>query len=63
MSFLLFFFSLSYGITGVLLKWIVAYLSHLSQYVHVTSSFSDTFPVLSGVPLGSIVGPLFFILL
>jgi len=38
------------------------YLSHQSQYVRVNNSFSDTLLVLSGVPQGSILGPLFFVL-
>ena len=52
----------SFGITGVLLKWIEAYLSRRSQYVRVNISFSDMLLVLSGVPQGSILGPLFFVL-
>ena len=53
----------SFGITGVLLKWIAAYLFHRSQYVRVNNSISDTLPVLSVVPEGSILSLLFFICL
>jgi len=52
----------SFGITGVLLKWITANLSHRSKYVRVNNSFSDTLLVLSEVPQGSILDPLFFVL-
>ena len=52
----------SFGITGTLFKWFEAYLSNRAQYVRINNSFSELLPVLSGVPQGSIIVPLFFVL-
>jgi hypothetical protein len=50
----------SYGIGGNLLFWIKAFLSNRTQSVRVGSSISNTCFVSSGVPQGSVLGPLLF---
>lgn len=52
----------SIGITGTLLHWIKSYLKDRSQQVVIRGHISDPIPVHSGVPQGSILGPLFFII-
>jgi hypothetical protein len=51
----------SYGFNGGLLTWIKDYLSNRQQKVLLEGYQSDALPVISGVPQGSILGPLFFL--
>ena len=51
----------SYGIRGELLKWITNYLCNRTMKVIVDGASSDAAPVLSGVPQGTVLGPLLFL--
>ena len=52
----------SFGISGAPLDWFKSYLSARSQRVSIPGALSDSLPLKWGVPQGSCLGPLLYII-
>lgn len=50
------------GIRGNILNWFVSYLHNKQQRVKINSNFSNYISLTKGVPQGSILGPLLFLI-
>ena len=51
-----------YGIIGNMLYWFQSYLSNCKQYVSINGESSESLEINCGVPQGSVLGPLLFLL-
>ena len=49
------------GLNQHILQWITCYLSDREQYLVVGGTSSETAPLICGVPQGSVLGPLLFL--
>ncbi len=49
-----------FGVSGKVLNWFKSYFTDRSQFISMSGFRSDTCSVLTGVPQGSILGPLLF---
>ena len=52
----------AYGINSELWSWIRAFLTNRTQRVSINSQTSTVLPVVFGVPQGSLLHPLFYII-
>ena len=53
---------LKYGISGSTLRLLCSYLLNRKQYTQINNIKSNILPIITGVPQGSILGSLLFII-
>src|SRR5436190_21524790 len=58
----LIFLCLYHGIRGIPLAWLTSFLSDRSQTVHIDNASSSEIKLRYGVPQGSILSPLLFLI-
>ena len=51
-----------YGVRGIALEWFESYLNSRKQYVYINGETSQLKDISCGVPQGSVLGPLLFLI-
>ena len=52
----------NYGIKGINLLWFISYLEHCKQFIQYDISSTSYKSIICGVPQGSVLGPLLFLI-
>ena len=52
----------TFGLSGFVISWIRSYLTNCLSFVKIDSSSSPSTTILTGMPQGSVLGPLLFVL-